>query len=60
VIEWTSEPSLLDVPSQAKGVVSFQFLPELDSLVVVLANGDIEQIFSPDSDEPTVSCAWCC
>lgn len=28
-------------------VVSFRYLPESDSLVVVLVNGDIEQIFEP-------------
>lgn len=42
-------PTLLD--ANGSSVVSFKYLPESDSLCVVLANGDIEQVFEPGSGE---------
>ena len=33
-------------------VASFKYLPETDSICIILANGDIEQIFEPGADGP--------
>ncbi|KAI5477208.1 elongator complex protein 1 [Pseudohyphozyma bogoriensis] len=54
IIEWSTESAVSEFAAEgttAKAVVSFKYLPESDSLAVVLANGDIEQIFSPGSTD---------
>lgn len=36
----------IPTPNQSTLVISFKYLPESDSLCIILANGDIEQILS--------------
>lgn len=50
-VEWSAPGDSSSSPSQPTKAVSFHFLPELDALVVVLSNGDIEQINSPDAED---------
>lgn len=51
VVEWTAEGQVPYDDAPASAVIDLQYLPESDSLVVVLANGDIEQIFEPAGGE---------
>ncbi|ORY54599.1 IKI3 family-domain-containing protein [Leucosporidium creatinivorum] len=47
IISWSTESLSSFSNPEASSVVSFKYLPESDSLCLVLSNGDIEQVYNP-------------
>ena len=50
---WDPESSSPLTLANGSTVAAFKYLPESDSICIILANGDIEQIFEPGADGPT-------